>query len=383
MKVNIQGVNFVNKGAELMLMSILDRFKKEEIDFKYSLPLAQKFKEYKLCQELGLDGVLTINSLLKMRHAPSLFIPKILMNQMGLVDEKDIDIVLDASGFLYSDQWGVEPLIKTSFLVREWKKQGKKIIFLPQAFGPFETSESKEYMNKIIEDSDLVYARDEDSYNYLKDINTTQKIRKHSDYTVLLNGNIPTYLNTKDKFVSIIPNSRMINKTDTKVSKWYLDFLVHCTKYLNEKEIRTLFLIHEDDKDKEIAEYVIKETGLNIQIIEEKDPIKIKGIVKASFAVISSRFHGLVSSLSQSVPSIGTGWSHKYKRLFEEYISNKYLINVDSSINEIDSILDEIVSQNSREEIIKKLEKNSSRIKKETNIMWDEIFSLIMERKNN
>lgn len=63
----------------------------------------------------------------------------------------------------------------------------------------------------------------------------------------------------------------------------------------------------------------IENTGKSIPIVSETDPLKIKGILGASKGTLGSRFHGLVSALSQGVPSIATGWSHKYQMLFQDY----------------------------------------------------------------
>ena len=43
--------------------------------------------------------------------------------------------------------------------------------------------------------------------------------------------------------------------------------------------------------------------------------------------MISSRYHGLINALYQSVPVIATGWSHKYEALLNEYDLGDYMIS--------------------------------------------------------
>lgn len=377
MNINIQGVNFINKGAELMLHAILDKFKQEDDSYSFSLALSQKYRGFKECNDLELNGLLTINGFKGYRNLPSYFVPNIVKKRVGLVDEKKVDAVLDASGFLYSDQWGAGPIEKNAYLVKNWKKKGKKVIFLPQAFGPFDNSKGREAMKEIIQYSDLIFARDPKSMSYLIELSKDTKIKMYPDFTVTLKGIIPDYIADYGKYVSIIPNSRMLNKTEYEVSEWYLRLLKNISKFLDKKEMPFIFLIHEDDKDKQIAEEVISDLGITAEIIEEQNPIKIKGIIKNSHAVISSRFHGLVSALSQSIPSLGTGWSHKYKMLFEDYISDKYLLNQTHSDDEVDKLLEEILEGGKRDEIINNLEKSSSDIQAKTNEMWNLVFSTL------
>src|SRR5690606_25366184 len=95
------------------------------------------------------------------------FIPTKLLKLYGLVKPSEIDIVIDAAGFAYSDQWGVSNCRELSSSSKIWKKNNTKFIMLPQALGPFENEEIQKYVKIWAKNADLVFAREADSYQYL------------------------------------------------------------------------------------------------------------------------------------------------------------------------------------------------------------------------
>jgi hypothetical protein len=64
-------------------------------------------------------------------------VPAGIREQYGVVLDKEVNVVLDAAGFAYSDQWGPDLSEELARSSKRWKKQGSKVILLPQAFGPF------------------------------------------------------------------------------------------------------------------------------------------------------------------------------------------------------------------------------------------------------
>ena len=69
------------------------------------------------------------------------------------------------------------------------KEQGTKIVFLPQAFGPFRSKISLDIIHKIYECSDLIMAREEVSANHLKNaLDNISKIKVFPDFTNLVEG---------------------------------------------------------------------------------------------------------------------------------------------------------------------------------------------------
>ena len=113
-------------------------------------------------------------------------------------------------------------------------------------------------------------------------------------------------------------------------------------------------------------------------VVEEEDPFVIKGVIKASYAVIGSRFHGLVSSLSQAIPSLCVGWSHKYEALFNDYNFPEGLLSAgapDEAL--IKEKMKLILDKDEREGLLKKLESASQEQKQLTAKMWEKVFEVI------
>jgi len=53
---------------------------------------------------------------------------------------------------------------------------------------------------------------------------------------------------------------------------------------------------------------------------------EIKSVIGCSDLVIGSRFHSLVAGLSQGVPVVAIGWSHKYEKLLRSFELGEYVV---------------------------------------------------------
>lgn len=300
--------------------------------------------------------------------------PKKLREMYGLVLDRDVDVVLDASGFSYSDQWGVSGSRELAHSSGRWSRQGTKLILLPQAFGPFLFPENRKSVRDWVKNSTLIFPRDSDSRNYLIDVVGDQdKIRQYPDFTNLVPGTLPADYNFSDKRVAIIPNFRMIDKTSRAESELYLQFLIRCAKYLAAKDAKPFVLIHEGTNDKYLAGKVSALVA-GIPVVTEGDPLHIKGIIGTCDACIGSRFHGLASALSQGVPSLAAGWSHKYLHLLQDYDCENGVISVLASDDELFSKIDSLIGLDSSATIRRRLELKSKQLKSLSEEMWALVF---------
>ena len=88
----------------------------------------------------------------------------------GLVVDSEVNVVLDASGFAYGDQWGPKNATVMAKAMLRWKRQGTKVILLPQAFGPFSSPQIRNSFRVMANLADRIYVRDAVSYNHILDL---------------------------------------------------------------------------------------------------------------------------------------------------------------------------------------------------------------------
>lgn len=379
MIVEIRGVNFNNKGAELMLHAVVQKL--QEWDKENIVAIRPKIGKYSQRSKVGLYQLLYtdkkipfINSII---DSIVNIAPYSLRNSLGLLTYSDIDAVLDASGFNYSDQWGLQKTVVMAELAKRCKKQGKKVILLPQAFGPFENVQIRKAFLDVLNNADLVFPRDKISYQYLMNLATNQSVIKIApDFTNLIKGSIPEYFKISDKRACVIPNTRMLDKTSEDVKSKYFEFLATCIDYLKDIQLKPFILIHETSDDSFISELNSK-LGETVEFIVENDPLYIKGILGKCHVVVSSRFHGLVSALSQGVPCLATGWSHKYQMLMEDYNCAECLVSPLDSKDEIIHKLKLVTDEATRSVIVKNLNEAGSKQRQLASDMWSEVYAIL------
>ena len=378
MYIEIKGVNFVNKGAELMMHAVLQKVGEKIPQARFVLA-PDESSSYKKRAKLGLYQKIWFSKFrIPLGMYFGKYIHKKLREYYGLVCHEEIKFVLDASGFSYSDQWGPGSSVLMAKAIKRWRNNNTKIILLPQAMGPFTSKQIRQAFAQVVEKADLIFPRDEISYKHVTDLVGEQKhVIQAPDFTNLVKGVVPEEFKSKEGRFCIIPNYHMIDKTSSKESKKYIPFLVNCVQHLLKKKILPFILIHEGEQDYWLAKEVCKQCGEDMEIVREVNPLKIKGIIGTCRGVISSRFHGLVSALSQGVPALGTGWSHKYEMLFADYGFPEGCIPVDSSDSEIKKRIVQITDEAKTIQLRQKLTEAAQIQKQRSEKMWDRVFACI------
>lgn len=379
MIVEVRKAGFINKGAELMLLATIEKVRERypEAIFTMAPTTEQGSQPFSKLVKLGFFPKAWL-----WRHGINFgslanFLPRKLRSMYGLILDRDVDVVLDAAGFSYSDQWGDNSSKELADSSRRWRRRGTAVILLPQAFGPFSSTSAKKHVKEWVSNADLVFARDKVSLNYITDVvGRSEKVCLSHDFTNLISGTLPLYFDKENLKVALVPNYRMIDKTSKVSGRDYLDFMVSCACYLVDIGAKPFILVHESADDERLAEVISTKAG-GLAIIKEENPLAVKAIIGQCEATIGSRFHGLVSALSQGVPSIATGWSHKYEQLFKDYEFAEGVLDVNCSDEHIKKSIDLILNCHTlREKIVER----SGFWKKESLSMWLQVYSMIDEK---
>lgn len=377
MIVEVYGAKFVNKGAELMLVAIqnkiLERYPHAEIVLSCG-----SLTEFRELEKRGYKKKLTYRKNRFLFRDLGFFLPKSIRKKYGIVLDREVDVVFEASGFAYGDQWTARMAKFINQFTTGWKKNGTKVVFMPQAFGPFKKKAASVYIREALNDAYLIYARDTLSFEYVQELNLQhKKVKQSPDFTMILSGVHDSQYDWCENKICIIPNNKVVStSSDPHIENKYIEFFRTVISHFKGRGTTPFILIHEGILDYRLAEK-ISNNDPDIKLVWEKDPLKIKGIIGRAKGVIGSRFHGLVSSLSQGIPSYAIGWSHKYEMLFSDFGVPNNVLSLDLSSNEIIAEMEKTYSDDNYKKTRNDIEIKSGLLKQQIHNMWDEIFVVL------
>ena len=377
MKIVLSGVETNNKGAELMLYAIL-----QEIERKFT-DASVYISPYSVMQ--GVDYVKTsldfrfwpYSKLMKITHINGI-LKKLKFSMIEGADFVRANYVIDGSGFLFSDQtklWGTTPEWWEKWLGHQYK-YGAKIIFLPQAFGPIEDNKTKQAISILGRYASVIMPREQVSLKYIKDSGLVdiKKVKQFPDFTSLVDGMFPKGYEHLKEGICVIPNMRMIDQGKITYDNYIR--LLSAIIMEGRKSSHPVYLLnHEGINDENLAYQCQRSLTGDIEVVTGLNALEVKGLISSAYMVITSRFHGLASSLNSCVPALATSWSHKYGELFKDYNLTGYVLPLD----DVDVIIERVRSLLDKQEndfIRMHLSKQVPCLKQQTREMWNYVWNI-------
>ena len=378
--VELQGANHLNKGGQLMLIATSEHMASAfpSVDLGLSL----RGSDWALRERDGLKHIIYLErerfpGMNRLIGAGLSLIPTAMRRSRNLVRESEILAVLDASGFRYSDQWGPNMLETNADRAVRLSRIGKPVVFLPQAFGPFESERAKSAAKRLIDSGTLVFARDRVSFEHIRSVvGDAPQLRLGPDFTNLVDPSTESDLTVPERSLMVVPNTRMLDKMGGHVADGYVPFLIDLCVYGAEKGFNPVILVHDAEEDIALGRIIKRECPVEVTMLFDEDPRRLKGYLAKASAIVSSRFHALVGALSCATPSIAVGWSHKYDELMADYGFKNLSLRI-SDKDAIFAILDQWSDETTRDGVRRQLLRNASIQKVLARKMWEEVDAAI------
>ena len=378
MKIVLSGVETNNKGAELMLYAILQEIERRWPDAEVFIPF--------YCVRQGLDY---LHTNLNLRYTPfSKLIFKLRINAIlrilhipygwlyYVTRVKDADWFLDGSGYGFSDLWNIKDGRVNAWetMLKDLHQHNCKIVFLPQAFGPVEQENTKRMLRLCNDYASLVIPREQVSYGHIvkSGVLNLDKVKVFTDFTSLVV--FPRGYERLKNGICIIPNRQMILKGATTYDN-YFQFLTGIIGKANNSGYPVYLLNHEGPKDAALALQCKERIGDGVEVVTGLNALEVKGLISSAYLVVSSRFHGLASSLNSCVPCLSTSWSFKYEELYKDYGISSCVLPINDVSKSMEMFTD-YLNEGTNNAIRMKLRSNHDKVVSQTKEMWNTLWQL-------
>lgn len=367
--VSIIGATFTgNRGAEAMLTTVIAKLKKNNSDLHF-----QVFSYYPVLDRLLIsDRKVTIHSATPTRLL-AVILPLCLLYSLlrllkltsllphfpGSVKSLASSVVMiDLAGVSFID--GREKYLPYNILtLLPAFLLSIPVVKLAQAVGPFQNPLNRLAASSILPRCRQIFARGQDSFDNLRTLTGLKESQYQlsSDLVFLrpksssLSTENPVYLKEllsrlanqshTHQTIGICPSSVLAHRG--KNAK-YLNFLLKTIKSLrhhghpvivfpNAALPRTKF------RNNDLAVINLLKNSLpkryyydpRLEMIDHcLNADSIKMIIRECDLVITSRFHAMITSLTESIPTVVVGWSHKYQEVMREFGQEDLVIDYNS-----------------------------------------------------
>jgi colanic acid/amylovoran biosynthesis protein len=272
----------------------------------------------------------------------------------------ETDLAFDITGGdSFSDIYGMRRFIVSSLRNLLVLQFGKKLIMLPQTYGPFSRPAARALARRILSHATSVYSRDHSGVDYVKALlntdNADRKIKCVPDLGFILDPHRPEDANAhsleklKKEYAVIVglnvsgllfhggyTRNNMFNlKTD------YRSLIHSIIDLLTEYRSTAIVLIPhvfppqgwEVESDLTACRWFYEETN-------EKCPGRIflsrskynhnesKYIIGLCDFFIGSRMHACIAALSQNIPVVGLAYSKKFRGVFEMVGAERFVVDM-------------------------------------------------------
>jgi colanic acid/amylovoran biosynthesis protein len=266
----------------------------------------------------------------------------------------DPDCVLDISGFAYGDAFGPAAFAANRYLPAYCRRRGIPYICLPQAWGSFRKPGMAAALREFAGAPGVVLcARDRRSAGYLAEAlgRAPGSIPVAPDIAFAFSsaGRLPgeqraarMCLGLQRPIVGVGPSMRVYERAAGRgPASVYLRALVHFIRHvIAAYDVDVVVQPNEIDAggagfdDRYLCSMIVAAVGRPDRCGTVTEPMPaedVHALIGRFSCLVGSRYHGLIFALSQGVPCLAIGWSHKYAELLSQF-------GLEHAVQEVDGI---------------------------------------------
>jgi polysaccharide pyruvyl transferase WcaK-like protein len=413
--ITIIGGNFVGKGAEAMMLVVIDkigkffplakfwaipifpgdadRMKKAGINILYQKP-TNRFTRL-------IRGLSAFIGLKNLKEYPSVKSGDEVYNIFS-----NSDIVIDISGFAYSDQQGIKTAYNGWLRYAMVNYKNSKLLFLPQSWGPFDNKLVRLFTCLTLKKASLISAREKVSHMHL--INSrcarSSEIFYCPDIAFLFHVDNPEKIaqklldgldfNNKElPYITITPNMRIYERVGgDHANNHYIHVLVELINNLLKSTNSNIVIIpHEASfptkkNDTELCALLVELINSPKRVATLPDNLsatQVKAVIGSSVFLYASRYHSLVAALSMRTPVATIGWAHKYDELMQIVGLSEFVFDLVRN-TESENIAESLINAyNNRQIISENIKLNVPIIESKVENVFNRIVEIIIRGQAN
>lgn len=379
-KIFVKTGNFNNKGDMLMLLAVVQKYgDQHEVSVLPSACRKDIAKQLDIffCWPYFKSSKKTPMVLFK--SIVKLFLnvlPDVVLKRFGYVSRRNISLVLDVSGFAYSECWSLEKISTAVKMYASFKRAD--VVFMPQSYGPFYSPLVKKCMRDLVRGSPMICARDSSSYKHVAPlVSDSSNVYCFPDFTFDVEGKQPEALSLPKNYVVFLPSHRVADNIGHELF-WL--FYKNAFEAAIKCQHEVVILPHDIKHDFDVAERLRVLLGIERATVALDNVREIRWVVSESSLVVGSRFHGLVNALSQCVPAIGLGWTHKFDCLFEDYGVKEFLAKEQPDIIRVSQMVYDLLDvegKGRREGVLASVRKNREVLRRRADLMWKQLDNIV------
>lgn len=379
-KISILGGNARNKGALLMLENTINILRESGVETFYIFtPYPSQDKKF-----IEKYKNTNLNVFLVKWDPKNIIISyfySLIKSKKTKINSSIFcsDLVLDISGISFVENRGLKYLIYNSLTVLIPFNLGKKIIKLPQSFGPLNSKFYKFVSRKCLSKCKVIFSRGLISKKTLDEIGI-----KNIQITDLGFARNIDASDNKTNVIGIQP-SIVVKKYFKKIN---LDYEIFLSKLIDKLlKLNFKIIVFPQSYSQIESDYTFNDSII-INMLEKKflsnnsiefinNDLSLEEIFEIYQKLdicITSRFHGMITSLMSEVPVIVIGWNHKYEEILMDFNLEKFSLDISTKLEyQVLELLDLINKEYT--EIKFSIKSKKSNYKKEKEI----ILSSLME----